>query len=294
MTLHRFTWLLAAATFLLLLVGALVHGTGSGLACPDWPLCHGTAFPTMTGHVLFEHGHRLVAGTVAALTLGLAIAIPLARPRDGRLIGVGVLAAVLVLVQALLGALTVWLKLPAIVSTAHLAVSMVFFATTLWLVARTRPKDAPVAALAPPERKWIFLTMSAVYLQILLGGLVRHTGSGLACIDFPLCHGSLLPLGEHPSVILQAVHRLFAVVVAVLIVFLTVRLLKARSASSTVTALAVLAPLLVMVQGTLGVLSVLSFLELYRVTAHLGVAALLWATVVGLWLSTRARAGSAA
>src|ERR1041385_3830082 len=73
--LHRFALVTAGCTFLLLLAGALVTSTGSSLAVPDWPLSFGKFFPQMTGGVLFEHGHRMVAGTVAALTAGLAIAL---------------------------------------------------------------------------------------------------------------------------------------------------------------------------------------------------------------------------
>src|SRR6185503_7737429 len=69
----------AAATFLLILIGGLVHGTGSSLACPDWPTCYGTMLPKMEGGVAVEHSHRLAAGAVVVLTLALAIVLTLAR-----------------------------------------------------------------------------------------------------------------------------------------------------------------------------------------------------------------------
>ena len=62
----------AVATFLLILIGGLVHGTGSSLACPDWPTCYGRFMPKMEGGVLVEHSHRLAAGTVVIMTLVLA------------------------------------------------------------------------------------------------------------------------------------------------------------------------------------------------------------------------------
>ncbi|HEX2573730.1 MAG TPA: COX15/CtaA family protein [Polyangia bacterium] len=299
MILHRSAQLLAFATFILLLVGGLVHGTGSGLACPDWPLCFGSAFPEMKGHVLYEHSHRLVAGTVALLTVVLAVAIWVSRRRgpsqDRRLVALGFGAVGLVVVQALLGALTVWLKLPALVSTAHLAVSMLFFSLILYLAARLHPHwNARRVPLGRRERNWLGWALLATYGQILLGGLVRHTGSGLACIDFPLCQGSILPLGAHPSVILQAVHRLMAVLVAIMIVFGAVGLLRspatAQGPARFLRGLALLLPILVGVQVTLGAMSVLSYLELYRVTSHLAVAALLLATLVTLWLRTQSAA----
>src|SRR4051795_10636605 len=70
---HRFAVATAAATYVLILIGGLVHGTGSSLACPDWPTCYGTMLPKMEGGVLVEHSHRLAAGVVVILTLLLAI-----------------------------------------------------------------------------------------------------------------------------------------------------------------------------------------------------------------------------
>ena len=69
---HRFAVATAVATYLLILIGGLVHGTGSSLACPDWPTCYGSLMPKMEGGVLVEHSHRLAAGTVVILTLALA------------------------------------------------------------------------------------------------------------------------------------------------------------------------------------------------------------------------------
>src|SRR4051794_38915603 len=60
---HGLSIAAAAATYLLILIGGLVHGTGSSLACPDWPTCYGTMMPKMEGGVLVEHSHRLAAGT---------------------------------------------------------------------------------------------------------------------------------------------------------------------------------------------------------------------------------------
>src|SRR3954447_15854474 len=76
---HRFAVATAAATYLLILIGGLVHGTGSSLACPDWPTCYGTFMPKMEGGVLVEHSHRLAAGTVVLLTLVLATVTSLSR-----------------------------------------------------------------------------------------------------------------------------------------------------------------------------------------------------------------------
>ena len=128
MLVHQFAIVTAVATYLLILVGGLVHGTGSSLACPDWPTCYGTMTPKMEGGVLIEHSHRLAAGTVGILTLVLAIMLARsASPEARRLRPFGWLAFGLYLVQALLGGITVLLRLPMPVSAAHTANSLLLF-----------------------------------------------------------------------------------------------------------------------------------------------------------------------
>src|SRR5215207_8293000 len=119
MRLHRFAIFTAASTFVLLIVGGLVHGTGSSLACPDWPLCHGQFLPKMENGVLYEHSHRLVAGFVAMLTCVLGIWLWF----DGRhraLRPLAVAAPFMVLAQAVLGGATVLYKLPKPITLSHL------------------------------------------------------------------------------------------------------------------------------------------------------------------------------
>ena len=118
--------LLVAATFLLLIAGGLVTSTGSGLAVPDWPLSYGQWMPPMVGGILYEHGHRMIAATVGLLTLILTLWIGFSEKRRWvRLLAIAAFAAVVL--QGILGGLTVLWQLPAAVSVAHAMLGQTFF-----------------------------------------------------------------------------------------------------------------------------------------------------------------------
>ena len=282
---HRFAVATAVATYLLILIGGLVHGTGSSLACPDWPTCYGTFMPKMEGGVLVEHSHRLAAGTVVILTLVLAGLLTATRDAGlRRLRPFGWLAVALVFAQALLGGITVLLRLPTPISTAHTATSLLFFMTVLYIAVRSRPVSAEAAA-PPVVSRLALITSVAVYVQMVLGGLVRHSGAALACTDVPLCRGSLWP-HAHPTVLIQALHRLNAVTVACLVLASSIVTLR-RATRPAPRLLAVIAPVLVGIQIWLGIRSVQSFLELVTVESHLAVATALLATMVLTVLAAR-------
>jgi protoheme IX farnesyltransferase len=289
---HRFAVATAVATYLLILIGGLVHGTGSSLACPDWPTCYGTLMPKMEGGVLVEHSHRLAAGSVVILTLVLAGMLTAARDAALRpLRPFGWLAVGLVFAQALLGGITVLLRLPTPISTAHTGTSLLFFLTVLYIAVRSRPLPvvAPPAP-APAVARMALVAAVAIYFQMLLGGLVRHSGAALACTDVPLCRGSLWP-DAHPTVLIQALHRLTGVAVALLVVASSVVTLRRAWGRPGLRTLAIAAPVLVCVQIALGLHAVTSFLDLATVESHLAVATALLATQVLIVL--RANAGAA-
>lgn len=290
---HRAVTLTAGATFLLLLVGGVVHATDSGLACPDWPQCFGSFFPPMVGKVFFEHGHRLFATAVGLLTILQLVLVWRGRPAGHPARGLAVGALFLVVWQGVLGGMTVKMKLPDAVSTAHLATSMAFLSLLLLLAFRTRPAtaDRPLPVLV---RRAIGAAAVLVYMQIVLGALVRHTDSGLACTTLPLCGGSVLPWGADWRLVLHATHRIGALVTAAAVIGASLAALSAADANRTVRRLALVAPGLVVVQIALGVMSVLSALEVVTVTAHLGAGALLLATLVSMVLGACAVDGDVA
>ncbi len=296
MSLHRFALLTAACTFVLLMLGGLVHSTGSSLACPDWPLCYGQVFPRMVGGVLVEHSHRLLAAAVGVLTIVVTVLAWRAGARDRALRWLGVAALVLVVFQGVLGGITVLYRLPMAISTAHLATSMLFFGTLLTIAVRARAGDPEtrvtpaVLAVSP----WIVVTGAAVYVQLVLGALVRHTGSGLACSDDPLlCAGQLLPAWGPAA--LHMTHRFVGYAVAVLVVLVAVKVLRAARGGGLVLVprVAVVSVVLVVVQLGLGMYTVMTYVDPVVVTLHVGGGAALLACMVALWVTLRLGAASA-
>ena len=144
--LHLFAKFVVGCTVLLVLAGSLVTSTDSGLAVPDWPTTYGwnmfTFPPSMwVGGIFYEHGHRLIASTVGFLTIVLAIWIWRADPRAWmKRLGVAALAAVIL--QGILGGITVLYFLPTPVSTAHAGLAEIFFCMTVAIALFTSPRLA--------------------------------------------------------------------------------------------------------------------------------------------------------
>ncbi len=183
---------LVAATFCLIVLGALVRAHGAGLACPDWPLCFGQLVPSMNLKVGFEWSHRALAGSVGLAFLALAF-LALREPHTRRASGAGLWAAALLLAaQVLLGALTVWRLLADWTVTAHLLVGNTFNATLLWTALALRDAGQPERARArvgAVDRFWAVLPAALLLMQLVLGGLVASRYAGLACPAWPTCDG---------------------------------------------------------------------------------------------------------
>jgi heme a synthase len=176
--LHRYSVALAVCTLFLVVAGASVTSKQAGLSVPDWPLSYGQVMPQMTGGVLFEHGHRMVATFVGLLTIGLAIWLARAEQRPWmRKLGWAALGAVIL--QGLLGGLTVLLLLPPAVSVSHACLAQLFFSTTVAIAIFTsrswqRGADVVEDYGKPSLRTLAVLIPALVLLQIALGAAFRH------------------------------------------------------------------------------------------------------------------------
>ncbi|MEE9606821.1 MAG: COX15/CtaA family protein [Myxococcota bacterium] len=202
---------LLAATYGLLVLGALVRANHAGLACPDWPLCFGEFVPEMDLRVGFEWTHRVVAGSIAVAFAGLAAAA-LRRPRSRRVTRTPLAVGALLLgLQILLGALTVWELLAAWTVTSHLLVGNAFAVAVLWSACALRDQ-AMARAAAPPvaraARRAVEWAAALLVLQLVLGGLVSSRYAGLACPEWPACRDGVWFPSWSGNAGLHQLHRL--------------------------------------------------------------------------------------
>lgn len=270
--LHRYAVLVSGATFALVVAGGLVTSTGSGLAVPDWPLSFGMVFPPMVGGVLFEHGHRMVAAAVGILVVALYVWTLFGAPRKSvRTLSACALGTVVL--QGLLGGLTVLMKLPPAVSVAHACLAQAFLCLTVALAAMTGERWPKIEPAAPKPgsislRTLSMLTTGAVYSQLILGAVMRHTGAGLSIPDFPLAFGRVLPELTDPRVQIHFAHRIGALVVTGLVVWTVARILRAHGGEPLLRRPALLLVALLAAQITLGALTIWTGKAVIPTTAH--------------------------
>lgn len=244
-----FTWFL---TLDLIMFGAFVRLTDSGLGCPDWPGCYGKASPIgAAGHIRqayesmpfgpvsfpkawIEMIHRYVGALLGLLIIFIVIMAWRHRRMLGHTPKLAMATLVAVCLQGAFGAWTVTLKLMPIIVTAHLLGGMILLAMMTWLAAREKYHER-VSVAALHWQPWMVLGFILLFIQIALGGWVSTNYAALACMDFPTCNGTWIPpmdvqngfslirgLGELPTgqiisqealVAIHWIHRNFAWVV---------------------------------------------------------------------------------
>ena len=181
--LHRFAIFTASVTLVLIVAGALVTSNDAGLSVPDWPTSFGSYYkiPHMVGGIKYEHTHRMVAEFVGLLTIILAVwTWRVEKRRWMRLLGLAALATVIV--QGILGGLTVLFFLPPIVSSAHALVAQTFFCIAVAIgvfTGRRWVEEQPRTEFdqrRPALFTLILLAIFVLYVQLFLGAMFRHHG----------------------------------------------------------------------------------------------------------------------
>lgn len=285
-----FTTLAFATAFLtvgLIVFGAIVRVTDSGLGCGNqWPLCNGTIFPPLDNLTAWiEWLHRLFAALIGLFGLA-TLAVAIRAYRAGRIQRLPFLAtvtaAVLFVIQSALGAIVVVLDLPPTSVTLHLGTAMLLLAALL---------IAAIAAVYQPRRvatndrvtALAYVTTALSFVIILTGALVRGSGATLACVDWPLCNGTVFPFEQGQLAIIHMLHR-FAVAALGLSLALLVWYAFSMRSDGTARRYALLALVAYLAQAGIGAFYVLSAAAPLWGALHVLFAALTWASLVGLSL----------
>lgn len=221
-------------------LGGIVRVTGSGLGCPDWPLCYGQIIPPFNFATLLEYSHRLSASLLGALVLATMIVVILRYRRNRWAMTSVITALALTIVAAGLGGATVLTELAWWLRLLHLLIAEGVVAALVIAVIVSRRVEAagaatpmdtsaePAAAQDPAPnqetasaadllnaKRLITATIIGVFLLILTGSYIVGAGYGSACGTWPLCRGSLLPEGR--AYIEHMGHRYFAAFIGLLV-----------------------------------------------------------------------------
>ena len=284
------------ATLALIFVGALVTSTDSGLSVPDWPNTYGQfmfSFPLadMVGGILYEHGHRMLASMIGLLMIILTVWIWRTETRKWvRHLAVAALGAVVL--QGVLGGVTVLFLLPTPISVLHATIAQTFFLLVITLAYVTSRE------VATPQgdklmgganyQNWAIMATVAIYLQLIFGAIMRHTGSGLAFMDFPLSAGEIIPTFsqtvvndvnftrwelELPPVsvtqmVFHTIHRIGAVVVAGTILTSAYKAFKVKGLPAGLRRMVIASLVLLVIQVSLGIATILTLKQVLITTSH--------------------------
>ncbi len=268
----------AVLTVGLIVLGGVVRITGSGMGCGDhWPRCNGEWFPPLDFATAIEISHRWVAALVSVAVLAVA-ALALRRHRaDPALVRPAVAGAVLLIIQVLLGAVTVKLELPPSVVIVHFANAMLLLGCLVVTAMRARTGRRPRPAIRHRHHRLVHLTAALGFVVILFGAKVANLNAGWVCRGFPLCEGAGLLPPDAALGTLHWLHRILAFSFAAVAIVLLTRLARGplRTAAHAVAGLTVL-------QIVVAAAMVLMVLPPTLRAAHIFVGALVWVALVAM------------
>jgi cytochrome c oxidase assembly protein subunit 15 len=291
---YRLPLVTTIIVFMMMIFGAVVVGTGAGFACPDWPLCHGQYIPSLDDPlVLIEWGHRLTSGLGGILILLTAFQAWRHRRENPLYKKLAILTVFALALQGLAGAAIVVFRLPGYMTTIDLTNGMFLLSIFVVMTAlgmrkkelqekrSTEASDAAYAGLFLPASLMVAVTL----VQVVVGGLFRHTGAGEALFgrnDYLKSHfQDYMPSQAFANAFLMF-HIMMGVLVTAAMIWLVAQSMRKRVLIvPTVTLL-----LVVLIQMLLGFVTLGTELDLTPVTAHLADATLM--TLFSVYMAARA------
>jgi cytochrome c oxidase assembly protein subunit 15 len=316
--LNRYAKLLVVLTLFLIFMGGQVKSHEAGLAVPDWPTTYGENMFTFhynkwVGGIWYEHTHRLVASFIGFLTIIIMVWLHIVDSRQW-VKNLSKLTLATVIAQGLLGGLTVYLNLAAWTSIFHGVLAQTFLLITILLAYTVSQEwrnreESPAALEGNPVLKPAIMLLAMVYIQLILGAVMRHTESGLALPDFPLMAGQIIPIFTQESVdwvnqwrldytfetginlesvtlaqlYAHFVHRVGAVLVFIALFLVVIRASAVREQFPDLRKTSIVLMVLVTIQILLGILTVISHRVPLITSIHVVTGA---ATLGASWLLT--------
>src|SRR5947209_17402893 len=278
---RRVAWIAVGFTYFLVALGGTVRTTDSGLSCPDWPLVYGRAYVAIDYHTFLEQFHRYIAAIVSVLVIALAISAILWARKERQVLIPALIAPVLLVIQIVLGGLTVLWKLPPTIITAHLGTALAIFAMII-TIAVMSAKPAPAKEHPAKTRKFARLAVTnalLVYGLMLSGSYVVGTGASLACTGWPLCTAPAWAIQYHLADV-NTFHRLVATFVGLVLIWTLISAWRRRNVAPGQAWVALVAGILFVVQATVGGLVVLLERPDFVAGLHLALATAVWGSLV--------------
>lgn len=277
--------------FIVMIAGSLVTKTDSGLGCGnDWPLCNGKWVPEYTLASIIEYMHRLITGLAGIVVGVFTIAAWRFYKGNREVRNLAIFSLFFIVLESLLGASAVIWPQSSGVLALHFGFSLLAFTgvflLSLFVLQRNKMEQMVQAPVSEGFRRWIWFLAVYTYGVVYLGAYVRHTGSSLACPDWPLCQNKLIP-DLTGQVGIQFAHRMGAMLLGFLILgtmIYAIRHFKEQRRDLYVAS--ILAFVLVVVQILSGGWVVLSLLRLYATLFHSMVITILFGVICYMCLQS--------
>ena len=273
-------------TLILIPLGGFVRQTGSGLACPDWPLCHGQVTPPMDMEgTLIEFSHRMVALVVSLLALTVGVFAIQHRRESALILKVAILSGVGIIAQVGLGAAVVLVELQPFLIMTHLALALGFLATMIIICVAAQqalyPRPTFQQTTTARQVNLLFATIAGLLILLLVGAFAGGSGARSWCTGWPLCNGQLIPVDqliESWQVWVIFLHRVLTLPVTALVFFTgwSFRHCQDRRVKLHTT----VAMCWMLLEIGLGALNPLTTFNIGITVAHLGIAAFIWSHLV--------------
>jgi heme A synthase len=258
-------------TILLIAYGSWVRVSGSGLGCPDWPLCEGNVIPELQGDVAIEFGHRFLAGITMILVIVTSFFAYKGRTEDMLTAKLIFLALSAIFIQAILGGITVLTELHGMVRLAHLTFAML----TLGLLVSGAARSLNIKGISMPTPKRARAMIIATLFVVLAGGLIVGSGESSGCPGLPLCDSR----SSNAALLFHSLHRIGATLLVFVFVWTAFQVRKNGAKGFTWIISLVIASL-ALLQFSVGISAIVTDLPQSLRVIHLALAATIWSFVV--------------